>query len=320
MTPYIPLIDISPLYSNNQKQWNSVAQQIDEACQQSGFFYVTGHNISAQQIEKVMALAKCFFSQTSEEKLKIDITATQHHRGYGAIATEQLDPERPGDFKETFDMARNLDLASPEVLAGTPLHGPNQYPDIEGFAEVMEEHYQLMLELGKMILKGISVALGIEPNYFESRFTHPISVLRFLHYPPFEEKYSDEQLGAGAHTDYGCITLLYQDDSGGLQVRNRAGKWIDAPPIEGSFVINIGDMMARWSNDRYCSTPHRVINPEGKERYSSPFFVEPNFDTDIYCLQGCTTPENPPKYPAISAGNYLLSRFQETYAYRQEIS
>lgn len=274
MTPYIPLIDISPLYSNNQKQWNSVAQQIDEACQQSGFFYVTGHNISAQQIEKVMALAKCFFSQTSEEKLKIDITATQHHRGYGAIATEQLDPERPGDFKETFDMARNLDLASPEVLAGTPLHGPNQYPDIEGFAEVMEEHYQLMLELGKMILKGISVALGIEPNYFESRFTHPISVLRFIHYPPFE----------------------------------------------GGFVINIGDMMARWSNDRYCSTPHRVINPEGKERYSSPFFVEPNFDTDIYCLQGCTTPENPPKYPAISAGNYLLSRFQETYAYRQEIS
>ncbi|MBT3145627.1 2OG-Fe(II) oxygenase [Neptunomonas sp. CHC150] len=317
-TADIPLIDIAPLYSEDPSDWVDVARHIDHACQRTGFFYVKGHTIDTSTMNDVVGMAKQLFAQPMGEKLKIDITQSAHHRGYGAIATEQLDPSLPGDCKETFDMGRHLLADDPDVLAEKPLHGPNRYPEIDGFQATMETHYWRMLELGKTILKGIAVALGIAPDYFDSRFTHPISVLRFIHYPPASALSQDNQIGAGAHTDYGCITILYQDEVGGLQVQNRQGDWIDATPVPDTFVINIGDMMARWSNDRYTSTPHRVVNQAQKDRYASPFFVEPNFDTNIYCLDGCSDQTSPPKYESISAGEYLLSRFRDTYAYRQK--
>jgi len=167
-------------------------------------------------------------------------------------------------------------------------------------------------------LRAIALALGIERDFFDARFAEPISVFRMIHYPPRHTARSADQPGAGAHTDYGCVTLLYQDDAGGLQVRNVHGEWIDAPPIPGSFVVNIGDMMARWSNDRYTSTPHRVISPLGVHRYSMPFFAEPHPDTEISCLPNCSSADNPPKYPPVTSAEYLLSRFADTYAYRRE--
>ncbi len=312
---YIPIIDISPLYSENANDWQEVANDIDLACRESGFFYVVGHSVTAQRIADLSNLYQQFFALPIEEKLKIDITKTTHHRGYGHFGTEQLDPSKPGDFKETFDMGRNLPATDLNVLANKPLHGTNQYPDMAGFQELVETHYWDMIELGKTILKGLAIALKLEPHYFDSSFTEPLSVLRFIHYPSIEKKSDDKQIGAGAHTDYGCITILYQDTVGGLQVQDKQGEWLDATPVENSFVINIGDMMARWSNDRYTSTPHRVVNPSGAERYSMPFFVEPNFDTSIKALQGCFDDNNPAKYQEIAAGDYLLSRFAATYEY-----
>lgn len=312
---YIPVINISPLYSKQPSDWQQVASEIDAACRQSGFFYVTGHNISAQRIDDLNVLYKAFFALPLAEKLTIDITQTKHHRGYGSIGTEQLDPNKPADFKETFDMGRNLAATHPDVVANKPLHGTNQYPDIEGFQELVETHYWDMIELGKTILRALATALNIDPYTFDKTLSEPLSVLRFIHYPQIEKKRDVEQVGAGAHTDYGCITILYQDDIGGLQVQDKQGNWLDATPIENSFVINIGDMMARWSNDRYTSTPHRVINPSGHERYSMPFFVEPNFDTQLVALPGCFDDANPVKYPTLGAGDYLLSRFADTYEY-----
>lgn len=314
-TSYIPIIDISALYSDEPQQWHSVANEVDQACQQSGFFYVTGHSISPERIAQLSSLYKRFFALGMSEKMDIDITKTRHHRGYGSFGTEQLDPKRPADFKETFDMGRNLAADHPDVIAQKPLHGTNQYPDLAGFQALVETHYWDMIALGKTILRALAIALKLDPHYFEHEFSEPISVLRFIHYPPLENKEQAEQLGAGAHTDYGCITILHQDQIGGLQVQDRSGQWLDAPPVANSFVINIGDMMARWSNDRYSSTPHRVINPSGSERYSMPFFVEPNFDTQVAALSGCHDLNNPPKYAAITAGEYLLSRFAETYEY-----
>nr|WP_240338248.1 2OG-Fe(II) oxygenase family protein [Pseudomonas syringae] len=139
-----------------------------------------------------------------------------------------------------------------------------------------------------------------------------------IHYPPRGTATSAEQQGAGAHTDYGCITLLYQDMAGGLQVRDVRGEWIDAPPLDGTFVVNLGDMMARWSNDRYLSTPHRVISPLGVDRYSMPFFAEPHPDTRIECLPGCQSGDHPARYPVTTCAEFLLSRFADTYAYRRE--
>lgn len=314
----LPLIDIAPLYGTDNAAWRDVATQIDAACRDWGFFYITGHGIPPERIDALLAAAKAFFALPEAEKLKIDITRTAHHRGYGAIATEQLDPTQPSDLKETFDMGFHMAADHPEVLAGKPLRGPNRHPDLPGWAPLMEQHYADMQALAQTLLRAIALALGIERDFFDARFAEPISVFRMIHYPPRHTASSAEQQGAGAHTDYGCVTLLYQDDAGGLQVRNVHGEWIDAPPIPGSFVVNIGDMMARWSNDRYTSTPHRVISPLGVHRYSMPFFAEPHPDTEISCLPNCSSADNPPKYPPVTSAEYLLSRFADTYAYRRE--
>lgn len=314
----LPLIDIAPLYGTDSAAWRDVATQIDAACRDWGFFYITGHGIPPERIDALLAAAKAFFALPEAEKLKIDITRTAHHRGYGAIATEQLDPTQPSDLKETFDMGFHMAADHPEVLAGRPLRGPNRHPDLPGWAALMEQHYADMQALAQTLLRAIALALGIERDFFDARFAEPISVFRMIHYPPRHTARSADQPGAGAHTDYGCVTLLYQDDAGGLQVRNVHGEWIDAPPIPGSFVVNIGDMMARWSNDRYTSTPHRVISPLGVHRYSMPFFAEPHPDTEISCLPNCSSADNPPKYPPVTSAEYLLSRFADTYAYRRE--
>ena len=314
----LPIIDISPLYGDDPGAWQTVAEQIDRACRQWGFFYIKGHPISPARITEVLDSAQRFFALPVEEKLKIDITQTRHHRGYGAVATEQLDPTKPSDLKETFDMGLHLPADHPEVLAEKPLRGPNRHPDLSGWATLMEQHYRDMQALAQTLLRAMTLALGIERDFFDTRFNEPVSVLRLIHYPPRDAASCAEQQGAGAHTDYGCITLLYQDAAGGLQVRNVNGQWVDAPPIDGTFVVNLGDMMARWSNDRYLSTPHRVISPLGVDRYSMPFFAEPHPDTLIQCLPGCQDDAHPPKYPTTTCAQFLLSRFADTYAYRRE--
>ena len=314
----LPIIDISPLYGDEPDAWQAVAGQIDRACRQWGFFYIKGHPISPTRIAEVLGNAQRFFALPVEEKLKIDITQTRHHRGYGAVATEQLDPTKPSDLKETFDMGLHLPADHPEVLAEKPLRGPNRHPDLSGWAPLMEQHYRDMQALAQTLLRAMTLALGIERDFFDTHFNEPVSVLRLIHYPPRDAASCAEQQGAGAHTDYGCITLLYQDAAGGLQVRNVNGLWIDAPPIDGTFVVNLGDMMARWSNDRYLSTPHRVISPLGVDRYSMPFFAEPHPDTLIQCLPGCQDDAHPPKYPTTTCAEFLLSRFADTYAYRRE--
>ncbi|MBM7062874.1 2OG-Fe(II) oxygenase [Pseudomonas sp. UL073] len=314
----LPIIDIAPLYTADEAAWLRVAKQIDAACREWGFFYIKGHPISASRIAELKAAAEDFFALPAEEKLRIDITKSAHHRGYGAIATEQLDPSKPSDLKETFDMGFHMPAEHPDVLAGKPLRGPNWHPQVAGWEALLQQHYEDMHELSKTLLRAIALALGIDRDFFDQRFEQPISVFRMIHYPPRHTASSAEQQGAGAHTDYGCVTLLYQDNAGGLQVQNVRGEWIDAPPIDGTYVVNIGDMMARWSNDLYKSTPHRVVSPLGVDRYSMPFFAEPHPDTEISCLDGCHDAEHPPKYPAVSCSDYMLSRFAETYAYRRE--
>jgi len=313
----LPIIDIGPLYQQQPNGWQQVADAIDHACRHWGFFYITGHPISAQRIEQLQAMARQFFALPMAEKLRIDITQTAHHRGYGAIATEQLDPALPSDLKETFDMGWHMPADHPDVLAGKPLRGPNRHPSLAGWETLMNQHYQDMQALAQTLLRAMTRALGVPRDFFDQRFQEPVSVLRMIHYPPRHAASSADQQGAGAHTDYGCITLLYQDQAGGLQVRNVDGQWIDAPPIDGTFVVNVGDMMARWSNDRYVSTPHRVKSPLGVDRYSMPFFAEPHPDTPIHCLPGCQDAAHPPKYPATTCAQFLLSRFADTYAYRR---
>lgn len=310
----IPVIDVAPLWGADEDAYSRVSNEIDKACREVGFFYIKNHSISAEELDKVNALARQFFAEPVEEKLKIDLTKSNgQHRGYGGVAAEQLDPSMPNDFKETFDMGLDLPADHPEVLAKKPLRGTNRHPDIPGWRDEYELHYRNMLDLGKTLLKAMSSHLGVSKEFFDDCFTMPISVLRVLHYPPQDK----EGISAGAHTDYGCLTLLLQDSIGGLQVRDMNGNWVDAVPMDGTFVVNIGDMMSRWTNGAYKSTLHRVKVTPNTDRYSMPFFLEPNPDTELKCMPACHDVQNPPKYPVITASEHLLKRFAATYAYRR---
>ncbi|MFB9137084.1 isopenicillin N synthase family dioxygenase [Vibrio olivae] len=310
----LPIIDISPLDSSNRQDWLPVIKQIDQACRELGFFYVVGHGIPQQQFDLIQSMSEQLFALPTEQKQKISIEKSSNHRGWGRLNAEKLDPNGELDCKESFDMALDLSPYHSQVSRCPALYGPNQYPDISGFAQAMNQHYSLTLDVGMKILRAMAIALGEDEMFFAKYFKLPISVLRMLSYPSQQH----ETNGAGAHTDYGCITLLYQDQSGGLQVLNKQDEWIDAPPVEGSFVVNIGDLMQRWTNDVYRSTSHRVTSPvSGCDRFSMPFFVEPDFDTPIDTLSSCLE-EGQSGYPSITAGQWILSRFEDTYSYRQD--
>lgn len=312
----LPIIDISPLHSANRNDWQPVIDQIDRACRELGFFYVVGHGIPQSQFDGIESMADTLFRLPETEKQRISIENSQNHRGWGRLSAEKLDPLGELDCKESFDMALDLSPYHSQVSRCPTLYGPNQYPNIAGFTQAMNQHYSLTLDVGLRILKAMAIALNEAEDFFTQHFNLPISVLRMLHYPSQTQATN----GAGAHTDYGCITLLYQDASGGLQVLNTQDEWMDAPPVAGSFVVNIGDLMQRWTNDIYRSTKHRVASPtHGRSRFSMPFFVEPDFDTPIVTLASCLAEKaGQGGYPVITAGDWIVSRFTETYAYRRE--
>ncbi|CCW67464.1 unnamed protein product [Phytomonas sp. Hart1] len=312
----LPVIDISPLYDDNKGSLIDVACAIDNACRTWGFFYVIGHRIPETRFKELMMMAEKFFSLPLEEKLEIDITKSLVHRGYGMTSAEQLDPSVSSDYKETFDIGCDLAPDHPSVIAGEPLRGPNQHPNIPGWRDLMETHYKDMMRVALQLLRAVALALGTDEKFFVDKFKEPMSVFRMVHYPALPDEKG--RVTCGSHSDYGIVTLLYQDMLGGLQVLNQHDEWINVTPIPGSFVVNIGDMMCMWSNGLYKSTKHRVVSL-GAERYSMPFFTEPNPKTLISCLPNCSSDENPPQYPPIRAVDWMLKRFSETYKYRAKV-
>ncbi len=317
----IPLVDLALFGRGDAASRRRVAGEIGRACREIGFFYITNHDVPATLIEQTFAAALRFFAQPLDLKNCIAIENSPCHRGYFGMGGENLDPTKQhviGDLKEGIKIGRDLPLDHPLVVAGTPLHGPNQWPaDLSGWRETMEAYYAGLSALGHELMATFAMALGLEEDFFEDKLTGPMATVGPIHYPHHEGEVSETRLGAGAHTDFGCLTILAQDDNEGLQVRNAAGTWIDAPPIAGTFVVNVGDMMARWTNDLFASTVHRVINRSGRDRYSIPFFFDPDFDADLSCLETCQGPDNPPKYPPTTGGQHLLDRIEETFAYHR---
>jgi isopenicillin N synthase-like dioxygenase len=312
----IPVIDVSPLFSDDHTSALRVAEEVRQASIDVGFFYVRGHNIARELVSAMYMAAKYFFLLPAETKLAILVNNA--HRGYVPFAQTTQPGRQRADLKESFNFAYPFGANDPEVLSGRSLIGINQWPaGEEAWREVAESYYRETFELGQRILEGFALALDMPRHFFRPLYRRPLVRTRLIHYPPQPRDVQDDQIGAADHTDYGTITILWQDDVGGLQVRNRAGQWIEAPPIEETFVINIGDMLARWSNDLFVSTPHRVVNASGRERYSIPVFYDPDFDTVVECLPNCSSALNPPKYSPIIAGDYIESRYDGTYAYRQ---
>ena len=229
-------------------------------------------------IDAIFAAAHWFFARPQAERDALDVATSPHFRGYVPMGV--TGPNVPRRMLEAFQMMLDLGPDDPEARAGNVMRGPNRWPpEAPHFRAAMEDHYAAMTALSHRLLGAFARGLDQPTDYFQPFFRKPLTQLRLLHYPPQPED-SDAQ-GVEAHTDTGAFTILLQDEVGGLEVRNRAGDWIAAPPIPGSFVINIADMMQRWSNGRFVSTPHRVANRTGRDRISAPFFANPDYDAII---------------------------------------
>lgn len=312
----IPLIDLAKLTHASKDIRQTEISALDKACREIGFFYLVNTGISTELMTALMTQAKHFFALPQEAKKAIDIKSCVNHRGYGSIGEEQLDEVGHSDWKETFDMA--LDLPSDHPLAAKypTMYGPNQNPSDPQTVEVLQEYYVQAFEVAQKLLTAMATALKLEEDFFTRCFKDHVTVLRMIHYPPRPSQ--DHDNGAGAHTDYGCVTLLLQDHIGGLQVKNRNEEWVDATPIKDALVVNIGDLMQRWTNDEYVSTAHRVrASQEDVHRYSFPFFVEPDYETEVACVPSCMAADKPAKYAPILSGDWIQSRFDATYAYRE---
>jgi isopenicillin N synthase-like dioxygenase len=308
----IPVIDMA-------QPRPALVAALGAACREIGFFYIAGHGVPAAQVAETFATAKRFFAQPDAVKAEIAIERSAVHRGWFRLGGENLDPARQagGDHKEGIKIGRDLPADHPLVRAGTPLHGPNQWPSMPGFRAVMTAYYDAMDSLGRRLMGLFAEALGIAPDFFAPWLTAPMTTLGPLHYPPQRGLITEAQIGAGAHTDFGCLTILAQDEVPGLQVLAKSGQWLAAPPLPDTFVVNIGDMMERWTNGVFTSTRHRVVNASGAERFSLPFFFDPDFAAPVACLPTCLAPGETPKFPPTTAGAHLLAKIDESFAYHK---
>ena len=314
----IPVIDVSALQGDDETALNRAAAELGTACREVGFFYATGHGIPSEAREAAFDAAHRFFALPVAEKGRASIAHSMHNRGYVEMGGERLDETKPGDLKEAFNIGLDLAPDDPEVLAGMPFRGVNQWPDLPGFKPALTTWFDACWDLGVALHRLFARDLNLPEHFFADKFDRPLATLRILHYPPHPVDADAATRGAGEHTDYGNVTLLMTDGTAGLEVRDRQGNWIAAPHVPGAFVCNIGDCLMRWSNDVYVSTPHRVVNSSGKERYSMAFFLDPNPEADVSCLPTCMGPDNPAKYPPITGGAYLKQRLDATYDFRAE--
>jgi isopenicillin N synthase-like dioxygenase len=305
----IPVVDIAPLLDGSDKK--SVAKEIRWALSNAGFMYVKNHGIAADFVDSVFDVTRRFFDLPMEEKMALHVSKSDVAlRGYIEPFGENTDPGKTKDLKECFDMG-------PErATVEGPFFGPNPWPaNLPEFRELAYGYHEKMVVLSKQLLQGIAISLDLPEDHFEGLLTHPISIQRLLHYPP-QTGVSDEKIiGIGAHTDYGNLTILAQDDVGGLQVMNRDGQWIEGSPIPGTFVINIGDLIQRLTNDLYLANLHRVINTSGRERYSIPFFIDADYEAVFAPLPSCISESNPRKYDPVTCGVHKFGRFSASYAH-----
>ncbi len=316
LTP-IPLIDFEPFSQGNVADREAIARQIHQAYHEIGFMYLKHPGIEPDLIERLFARSKQFFDLPFAAKQAIAWSDEVSNRGYIGVERERLDPNKPGDLKEAFNVGKELDPASFPAEPQASL-GMNQWPaELPEFRATVLEFFDACADAALTVLEAMAIALQAPPDFFVAPHRQQSHTLRLLHYPPLAKTPKPEQVRAGVHSDYGSITLLFQDDVGGLEVKTRQGEWISAPAIPGTLIVNTGDLMERWTNHEFRSTQHRVRTPTedqaGRSRYSVAFFCHPDDEAEIACIESCQGGDRPALYPPISAGAYLLEKLRATY-------
>ncbi len=278
----IPLVDFKGFRAGNPADKQRIAGEIGEALNSVGFFYLANHGIPTEIMDGVFRASKDFFAHPLDWKDKVSSTKTTNHRGYFPVGGENVDPRHTRDLKEGFDIGFEGPNTQQDETK-TDLRGKNQWPDgLPVFRTALEVYYQHCVDLGRELCRAMALAANVDEATFDRNIEHSESRMRLLSYPPQPGGPKDERtFGAGAHTDCGCLTILAQDNIGGLAARNSAGQWIAADPIPGTLICNVGDMMEQWSGGRFASTVHRVINNSDRTRYSVALFFNPSFDVVV---------------------------------------
>lgn len=310
----IPVIDCAPLFDGTQASMAAVGARMREAAERIGFFYVSNHGIPEDLIRDADAAGREFFALPQEAKLRV--VPADRHRGFLQVGQAKMYRNARVDLKESFIWGRDVGEDDPDYLAGNRMVGPNRWPaELPRLRGVLNAYFDSAHACAHRLLGALAVSLGAPADTFNARLGKPISRGTLVWYPPQPPEAGEDQFGVAPHTDYGVITLLRQDEVGGLQVATREGEWVTAHPIPGTLVINSGDLLGRWTNDRFKSNPHRVVNRSGRERMSVAMFVDPDFDTPIVPV---TQPGEAAKYPEVSCGDYILGRFDAAFAYRKK--
>lgn len=314
----IPVIDISGVLAGNKAALAASAAELRHAYEDVGFWFLKGHRVPQAMVDKVFAEVARFHALPLEEKLTLAIN--EHNIGYlpmKAAVTRGSDTESRPNLNEAYFIKRDLPLNHPDVLANKRFRGPNQWPaNLPGFRETIVAYCQTMEQLALSVLPIYAVALDLPPDFFTSAFQEPQYNLRMSHYPN-APVLDDKEFGIAPHTDTAFMTLLAQNKVPGLSLRTASNRWIEAPAIEGAFLVNSGMLLNRWSNGRFRATPHRVINRSGGDRYAIPFFFDPTIDHEMVCLPSCTDSANPPKFEPTTYGKYMSWYHSQSKDYTQ---
>jgi len=317
----IPLIDLAGALAPGGARAAEVAAQLRAAGMQSGFFYLRNHGVPAGMVASQFALARELLDLPEATRHALAMQNSPTMRGYELMGAQTLDAAARPDLKESFYCGMAYPADHPYVLARYQTYGHNQWPaELPHAPAACEAYIQAMLALSRRLMQLMALSLSLPEHYFDASSESPMVTLRMIRYPAHPQDADERTFGAGAHTDWGAITILAQDAHGGLEVQMPDGGWVAATPIEGCFVVNLGDMIPRWTNGLYHSNPHRVRNTQsgGAPRYSIPFFYEPDYFARIEAVPGTVPHGEAPRFEACTAGEHLRQMYQRTYGLKQE--
>ena len=314
----IPILDVSRYFAGDTDDLPRLGRELCHAFEHVGFYALRGHGVPRSLIDATFAACALFHAQPMEKKQALKINA--HNIGYmamgGSLArTSQVNNNTKPSVNEAFFLRRERAPDDPDVIAGKRFRGLNQWPaDLPGFRETALAYMTALEQVGKKLVRVYAVALDLPVNHFDAMFETPNMIQRFTHYPP-RQSYEENEFSIAPHTDSGFMTLLAPSLVPGLSIRLPDGVWLDVPPDPEAFIVNGGDILKRWTNDRFLSTPHRAINSSGQARHAIPFFFDTHPDTVIACLPTCQSPDNPPQYAPVTYDEYALWYATRNYAH-----